>query len=174
MTVNGATSRCSSGKQARFRWFGYPQSPMGKDLETAAEKFLEVISSPARLMNEYVSSMAVAEFKHLIRIAQSGRLTPQRDIKPIVGSKDPLLFEIRWQSITVQERKNSGDVEDKRLLVRMYHSEPEIVPGYFIAHHIHEKVISGDAATWLAQNEEIATAIGFYHAGINTHWGIQP
>ena len=115
--------------------------------------------------------MAAAEFRHRIRIAEAGRLTPQRDIKPIIGSSDPLLFEIRWQSITVRERNNS--LEDKRLLVRMYHSEPKESPGYFIAHHIHEKVISGEASTWLLQNEEIATAVGFYHAGFSTRWGIK-
>jgi hypothetical protein len=174
MTLNSPSSRCSSGQGVQLRWFGYPKAALGEDLEVATKKFLDVISKPSRELNEYITSMASAEFKQRIRIAENGRLTPQRDIKPILGSKNPLLFEIRWQSITVREHKNSGDLEDKRLLVRMYHSEPQETPGYFIAHHIHEKVISGEASVWLAQNEEIATAIGFYHSGLNTLWGIQP
>jgi hypothetical protein len=174
MPLTSPQSRCSAGQRVRFRWFGYPKAPLGEDLEAATRKFLEVISSPTRQFNDHIASMAAAEFKHRIRIAEAGRLSPQRDIKPILGSKDPHLFEIRWQSISVRERNNSGDLEDKRLLVRMYHSEPDKAPGYFIAHHIHEKVISGEASTWLTQNDEIATAIGFYYAGINTHWGIQP
>lgn len=173
MNSSAQISRCSAGKSVRIRWYGYPSAPLGKDLEVATEKFLDVISNPARELNEYITSMAAAEFRHRIRSAEAGRLTPQRDIKPIIGSSDPLLFEIRWQSITVRERNNSGALEDKRLLVRMYHSEPKESPGYFIAHHIHEKVISGEASTWLLQNEEIATAVGFYHAGFSTRWGIK-
>jgi hypothetical protein len=54
----------------------------------------------------------------------------------------------------------------------MYHSEPEEFPGFFVAHHIHEKIISGDGSTWLMQNEEISTAIGYWQAGLSTNWGI--
>lgn len=166
------TSRCSAGKPIRLRWFGFPQSNLGQDLEIASKKFLEVITNDRRDMNPHISSMAVAEFKHRIRIACAGRLTPQRDIKPISSSTDPVLFEIRWQSITVRERNNVGTYEDMRILVRMYHSEPDEVPEYFVAHHIHEKTITGDGSVWLNQNEEIATAVGYWKSGRSTNWGI--
>ncbi|ASY14411.1 hypothetical protein A1sIA53_02415 [Candidatus Planktophila dulcis] len=172
MNSTAPTSRCSAGKPIRLRWFGFPQARLGEDLEVASRKFLDVISNKNRDINQYVSSMAVAEFKQRIRMAQAGLLTPQREIKPIDSSVAPLLFEIRWQAITVRERNGSGVFEDKRLLVRMYHSEPEEFPGFFVAHHIHEKNISGDGSTWLMQNEEISTAIGYWQAGLSTNWGI--
>lgn len=166
------TSRCSAGKSVRMRWFGFPQALFGQDLEVASKKFIDAISNDRRDINPHISSMALAEFKHRIRIASAGRLTPQREIKPINGSTDPLLFEIRWQSITVRERNSGGVYEDKRILIRMYHSEPSEVPGYFVAHHIHEKIISGDGSTWLNQNEEISTAVGYWESGRSTNWGI--
>ena len=141
-------------------------------MKVAAEKFISAISHSGRQMNEYISSMAAAEFKHLVKIAQSGRLKPERQVKAVDVNNPPPLFELRWQGVTVREKDPQGLFRDKRLLVRMYHSEPVETPLHFIGHHIHEKVISGDAETWLLQSEEIFTAVGFYQLGKSTRWGL--
>jgi len=154
-------SRCSSGKPLQFRWFGYPPSPQGLDLETATEKFLSVVTGSNRELNDYVVAMAKAEFRHTLKLAISGQLSPSRHVKPIESANPPPLFEIRWQSVTVREINQDGQLEDRRLLIRMYHSEPTNLPQFFIGHHIHEKLISGDHSTWLLQNEEIEVALRF-------------
>ena len=166
-------SRCSSGKPLQFRWFGYPPSPQGLDLETATEKFLSVVTGSNRELNDYVVAMARAEFRHTLKIATSGQLSPSRHVKPIESANPPPLFEIRWQGVTVREMNQDGQLEDRRLLIRMYHSEPTNLPQFFIGHHIHEKLISGDHSTWLLQNEEIEIALGFYHSGLQGRWGIK-
>ena len=167
-----ASSRCCNGKPLLFRWYGYPKAPLGFDLETAITKFITVLNAPNRDMNAYVVAMAKAECRHKLKLASLGQLTPSRHIKPIESANPPPLYEIRWQGITVRESNELGLFLDRRLLIRMYHSEPSEAPNHFIGHHIHEKLISGDASTWLTQNEEIATAIGFYRAGLPTNWGI--
>lgn len=116
--------------------------------------------------------MAAAEFKQLITVAEAGLLVPDRQVKAVDINNPPPFFELRWQGISVQEINHEGNLVDRRLIVRMYHSEPDEAPMHFIGHHIHEKVISGDASVWLLQNEEIATAVGFYRSGISTKWGL--
>ncbi len=79
-------SRCSSGKPLQFRWFGYPPSPQALDLETATEKFLSVVTGSNRELNDYVVAMAKAEFRHTLKLAISGQLSPSRHVKPIERS----------------------------------------------------------------------------------------
>ena len=63
-------SRCCLGQPVNFRWFGYPPAEPNTDIYVAREKFLEVLKSDNRLVNEHIKAMATAEFDHKIKLAQ--------------------------------------------------------------------------------------------------------
>jgi hypothetical protein len=131
-----------------------------------------VVAGSNRVLNDYVLAIARAEFRHTLNLALIGQLSPSRQVKPIESANPPPFFEIRWQGVTVQEWQLDGQLQDRRLLIRMYHSEPSDFPDYFIGHHIHEKLITGDQSTWLLQNEEIEIALSIYQSGLQEKWGL--
>jgi hypothetical protein len=81
------------------------------------------------------------------------------------------MYEIRWQDIAVTERDEAGAQRFGAVVVRLYHSEPPAVPDHFIGHHAHEKDVSAEDVNE-TQNQEIATAVGWYEHGIDSNWGI--
>lgn len=155
-----------------FRWFGYPQAQEGQDLETVLNKFKAVIEAPTRITDDYVWAMARAEILHTFKMAKLGKLRSPREIRPVDIKNPPPLYEIRWQSITVRHRVKDGEIEDLRLLIRMYHSEPPEAPQHFIGHHIHEKDVSRPEEIRQRQNVEISTAVGYFELGKPQMWGI--
>lgn len=165
-------SRCCSGNSVKFRWYGFPKSKDGQDIEAVLQKFQLLIEGSSRITNGYVWSMARAEIKSRIKIAEAGKLRTTRQIKPVDVNNPPPLYEIRWQDITVQERIEDGTIRDSRLLVRMYHSEPREAPGYFIGHHIHEKDVTDTNQVNNHQNAEIGVALKYFDNGRDDLWGI--
>lgn len=116
--------------------------------------------------------MAVTEIKKLINLAERGGLRAPKQINSVDRRGSVPLFEIRWQHIRVQETKDDGALKTSRILVRMYHSEPEIVPGYFVGHHIHEKDLSSRVDINTEQNNEIRVARNYYEHGKPSLWGL--
>jgi hypothetical protein len=166
-------SRCSGGQNLKFRWYGFPQAEEGRDFDVVLEKFQAVIEAPNRITHDYVWIMAKAEIKQVLKQAAAGKLQPPDQLKPVDVSNPPPLYEIRWQSITVRTRMEDGRVEDERLLIRMYHSEPHEAPTHFIGHHIHEKAVDGDSKEirqW--QDTEIKVAVRYFEQGKPVLWGI--
>lgn len=81
------------------------------------------------------------------------------------------MYEIRWQGVNVTDRLADGSQRFSTVVVRMYHSEPPEVPTHFVGHHAHEKDVTVDDVN-AAQNEEIATAVGWWSHGKESRWGI--
>lgn len=165
-------SRCSGQKPLQFRWYGFIETPEGLDLDTLMSVFVQMIEAPGRVQDNYVTSMAKAEFKHKILLAMKGALYPITEVGAVGWNQSFPLYEIRWQTIKVQERQPNGNFRTVRLLVRMYHSEPALAPHYFIGHHLHEKIVSDSRIVNRLQNNEISLAISLYKRGLSTFWGI--
>ncbi|MEO7016212.1 MAG: hypothetical protein ABI130_11050 [Leifsonia sp.] len=102
--------------------------------------------------------------------AALGELEPVDEVKPVDVRNSPPLYEIRWQGISVTDLVDGRPVHSA-VLVRMYHSEPLPAPGYFIGHHVHEKLIDVDDISE-TQQEEINIAKSFHDLGETTDWGI--
>lgn len=115
--------------------------------------------------------MAKAEFKQRLNKAAKGRLDPVDEVPPVDVKNPPPLYEIRWQHLPVTERNDEGVISHKQVLVRLYHSEPEAVPDYFIGHHAHEKV-TNVADVNETQQIEIQIAVKWYAHGEDSNWGI--
>jgi hypothetical protein len=151
-------SRCSQGIPLKFKWFGEPGTNLKNPWDSIALAFELAINKPHRLLNDYILTSAFAEIKALIYKAELGALKSTRYIKLVDAGRDPSIFEMRWQNISVLEYIEGLGYKENRLLIRMYYSEPEKLPSVFIGHHIHEKVISTPEDTLSQQNEEIAKA----------------
>jgi hypothetical protein len=54
----------------------------------------------------------------------------------------------------------------------MYHSEPPAEPGYFIGHHVHEKVVGPGVNINDEQDVEIGVARGMYRLGEGRRWNL--
>lgn len=115
--------------------------------------------------------MAKAEFKQRLKKAMAGRLNPVDEVTPVDVRNPPPLYEIRWQHIPVTERDSEGVTSHAQVLVRLYHSEPTITPGYFVGHHAHEKLLDVDDIN-ASQQVEIGVAIKWYIHGESSRWGI--
>ena len=153
-----------------FRWYGYPSANAGEDLDVATDVFMAAISPPGRLWNPWAERMARAEFRDRLKAASRGELVPIDEVKPVDDDNPPPMYEIRWQGISVTN-KVGDDVSHQTVLVRLYHSEPDIRPGHFVGHHIHEKDVASPGV-YGRQDAEIAVAKRFYDAGEASAWGI--
>ncbi len=165
-------SRCSSGNPVEFWWFGESSGESGGNLENFLNFFETKLNRINLILNEFTIAAAKAEIRGLLQRAMQGRLKPIKQIKVIAGKKIPTLFEIRWQNIPMPEVQSNGDIKTVYLMFRMYHSEPEDVPGYFIAHHFHEKDISRQDEIKSKQNKEIECARNYFELGKATQWGL--
>lgn len=166
-------SRCSSHEACAFRWFGYPAANLKADVQVALERFISIVQGDSEKLNPYILADAKAQFLTRMDLASTGELKPVSMIKPVDTRNPPPLFEIRWQGIQAGRPPENGNAKHAEIPIRMYHSEPESQPGYFIGHHIHEKIVSGLRSPNELQNEEIETAKGHYRRGLNTNWGIR-
>lgn len=156
-----------------FRWYGFPTADADDDVEVATSAFVQALSSvTGRLWNPYNLAMVKAEFRKRLAAAREGRLVPVDEVKPVDIANPPPLYEIRWQGVTVTNRDLSGKTSHDVVLVRLYHSEPDILPLHFIGHHIHEKSVGGDV--YAEQDAEIEIAKRFYDAGEPHKWGAIP
>lgn len=167
-------SRCSQRSSIVFHWFdGLDHS--GQDpLEVAADEFMSALKGPGRLWNPYAEAMTRSEFKKRVNKASRGELKPVEEVKGVDEERPAPLYEIRWQGITVHERGES-DSPDRYMdvAVRMYHSEPTVVPDYFIGHHIHEKEVSDDVNIVAAQDAEISKARNLFYLGEAKQWFLE-
>ncbi|MGF3055597.1 hypothetical protein [Microbacterium sp. YY-01] len=165
-------SRCSGAAEVVFRWYGNPQCESSADnVEAAVSALMGAISGNGRIWNPWNETMARREFRSRIVKASQGALVPVDHVKPVDIRNPPPMYEIRWQDVAVAELEPGGSQRFRQVLVRMYHSEPYEVPSHFIGHHAHEKdvtVVDINAQ----QNEEIATAVGWYEHGRASRWGI--
>ncbi|PPG85007.1 hypothetical protein [Rathayibacter rathayi] len=174
MTRFDAPSRCSSGSAVTFHWFGTSNPASDATaLDAATKRFVDAISGPGRLWNPYSLALAKVEFGDRVQQAAAGKLVPVDEVKPVDVKNSPPLYELRWQGIDVVERDDDSPAGKRFLtvLVRMYHSEPSTRPGFFIGHHIHEKVVTG-ADPNADQNVEIAEARRIYFDGVSSAWGL--
>ena len=165
-------SRCSSGNPVEFWWFGESSGASGGNLEKFLSFFETKLNRKNLILNEFTIASAKAEIRGLLQRAMQGRLKPIKQIKVIAGKRIPTLFEIRWQNIPMLEVQNNGEIKTVYLMFRMYHSEPEEVPGYFVAHHIHEKDISQQDEIKSKQNREIERARNYFELGKAIQWGL--
>ncbi len=117
--------------------------------------------------------MVRQEFRRRLVRASEGNLEPIDEVKPVDVDNPPPLFEIRWQGVAVTDAMEDGTLKFGEVVVRLYHSEPDRFPGYFIGHHAHEKDLGVEDIN-AAQDAEIATAVGWYYHGDPTDWGIAP
>ena len=131
-----------------------------------------IVRGQCKNLNPYLLADAKAQFTTRLRLARAGELKPITMIKPVDTRNPPPLFEIRWQGIRAGRPDGNGGVRHTDILIRMYHSEPESQPRYFIAHHVHEKVVSDQDSINELQNQEIETAKGHYYRGLRANWGI--
>lgn len=163
-------SRCSGGRVVNFRWYGFPISAVGSDLDIATEAFFAAIEAPDRVWSPHSRAMAKMEFQRRVQKAKRGELRPVTEVKPVDVENPPPLYEIRWQTIHVTTLTD-GVVNHQKTVVRLYHSEPAAHPEYFIGHHIHEKDLSADHI-YSAQDEEIKISKRYFDIGEPTSWGI--
>jgi hypothetical protein len=140
-------------------------------VDAAVNVLMSAISGEGRLWNPWTGTMVRQEFRSRIGKASRGELVPVDEVKPVDAANPPPMYEIRWQDINVTERDTDGGQRFKQVVVRMYHSEPPELPSHFIGHHAHEKDVDADDVN-AAQNEEIATAVGWYAHGHSSLWGI--
>lgn len=115
--------------------------------------------------------MVRSEFTNVLTRATRGELKPIDEVKPVDIANPPPMYELRWQDIAVTNRDATGALTHSTVVVRLYHSEPDEAPGYFVGHHAHEKDVA-TADVRGAQNDEIATALGWYQHGKDSLWGI--
>lgn len=166
-------SRCSAKQLLAFRWYGFPTADANDDFDVATGAFVQALSNvTGRVWNPYNLAMVKSEFRKRLAAAREGRLVPVDQVKPVDIVNPPPLYEIRWQGVTVTNRDPTGNIRHDEVLVRLYHSEPEVLPLHFVGHHIHEKSIDGDA--YSDQNAEIEIAKRFYDAGEPHNWGVIP
>ena len=173
MPLFDSPSRCSGGTSIQFRWYGFPACSNGDDVSSAVSVLMTAVKGGTRVWNPYAEQMAKSEFKNRIKKAARGELKPVDEVKPVDVRNPPPLYEIRWIDLPVTDRTASGTLSHSTVQVRMYHSEPATVPGHFVGHHAHEKLVNV-ADVNATQQVEIKTAIGFYAAGASSNWGIAP
>lgn len=115
--------------------------------------------------------MVKAEFKKRIMLAAEGRLASLTQVAAVGHDPEVPMFEIRWQAINVTDRcPDTGKLSYSTALVRMYHSEPPILPNYFIGHLVHEKMIANPSDIFQLQSAEIRVAQNIYRMGIPVRW----
>lgn len=173
MNSHDTQSRCSLGQPLKFRWYGEKPAAIGRDLEEMLRSFESELTRSNRIINDFVLAAARAEIKRVVEKAILGKLRPVKQIKVVDGKRIPTLFEIRWQNIPMREIQSNGELKTVNLLFRMYHSEPEEAPGYFVGHHIHEKDVSVQCDIKSRQNQEIALARHYFESGKESRWGIR-
>lgn len=171
MTVFDAPSRCSGSQGVAFRWYGFPPCA-SDDVEAAVDVLFNCLVKPGRVWSPHARVMAKAEFRQRIRKAGHGRLRPVDEVKAIDAKNPPPLYEIRWQHIPVTQRDAEGSLSYEQTIVRMYHTEPLNVPGYFVGHHAHEKDVTAEDVN-AAQQAEINIAIAWHEHGKDSSWGIE-
>ena len=153
-----------------FRWYGYPTAGVGDDIDVATDAFMTAITPVGRVWNPWSGAMVREEFRDRIVAAERGELEPIDEVKSVDEENPPPLYEIRWQGISVTDIQN-GVQRHGTILVRLYHSEPEVLPRHFIGHQIHEKNVETDDV-YGAQDAEIAIAKRYYDAGERIAWGV--
>jgi hypothetical protein len=143
-------------------------------MDTAVNAFMEAISTDARRWNIYNRATAKAACKKRLERAARGELEPVDEVKGVDEQNSAPLYEIRWQNVAVTEQ--SPDDPSKQVFsevqVRMYHSEPNVLPQYFIGHHVHEKIVADGVDVYQLQDDEIAVARRVYDTGEGMRWGI--
>lgn len=163
-------SRCSSSCAVRFHWFDGTVSEK-EALDRAIEVFMEVLRQPNRLRNPYAETIAKSEFKKRIQKASAGLLKPVDEVKGVDEDHVQPLYEIRWQDIPVTERESpEAPTVHKSILLRLYHSEPESEPDYFIGHLVHQKVIDPGVDVYAHQTAEMDVARRIYDLGEGVRW----
>ena len=167
------TSRCAAGAPLTFRWFGFPVAHLGQDTRVARSIFLAVVFEGRESTSNDERLMAGAEFSERLALASNGKLRAPREVRPINPGYDPPLFEIRWQGFPSRRPAAAGIRANDPTLVRMYFSEPTVLPAYFIGHHIHRKKLSPQHLIRVLQDAEIGVAMNFYYQGEVTRWGIE-
>lgn len=173
MSLFDGPSRCSAASPVTFRWWGFPPQAEKDDIETAVDVLIDCIrNQEGRVWSPHALAMARAEFRQRIRKAANGRLRPIEQVKPVDTKNPPPLYEIRWQNIPITERDGSGGTSHGEAIVRMYHSEPDSAPGYFVGHHAHEKRLDVPDVN-AEQQTQIKIAIAWHDHGRNNNWGIE-
>lgn len=98
---------------------------------------------------------------------------PVDEVKGVDEDNPEPIYEIRWCGLAVTERNpNNSQVTHLEVEVRLYHSEPEILPNYFIGHNAHEKIIAGGSDTYQLQDVEIEVARRLYQLGEAIQWNV--
>lgn len=167
-------SRCSLLCEIDFHWFDGIVSD-SEALDRSVEALMVVLRQPHRLWNPYAEAMVKSEFKKRIRKGAAGELKPIDEVKGVGEAYQQPLYEIRWQGIPVTERETpQSAIVYGNILVRLYHSEPAAAPGFFIGHHIHQKVVDDGADIYADQDAEIAVARGLYDLGEPIRWHLSP
>lgn len=168
-------SRCSTKGSWEFHWYDGVNCSTEDPIEVAVTLCVEAISGPNRLRNPFADTVTKAEFRSRLKAATEGALEPGTQVK-LVGRKQLVeITEIRWQDIPVVERSDGPTGrEHKEVLVRMYLSEPDVLPFHLLGHLVHEKiVIAGDAAeTNRLQTLEMFSAARIHLSGQSHRWGL--
>lgn len=167
-------SRCTRNVPLQFHWFdGVPLQSIAP-IDQAVNRCLQAVARDNRVWNIYSISMAKAEFKKRITVAAEGRLASLTQVATVGHDPEVPMYEIRWQGINVTERSpETGQLTYSTVLVRMYHSEPSILPNYFIGHVAHEKVIDTPTEISRLQSAEIEVAQNLYRIGRPVRWYVQ-
>lgn len=174
VTHDRSTSRCSNGAELRFHYFDWVSRPDVEAIDAAVGAFMEAITTDTRRWNIYNRSVAKAACKKRLERAVRGELTPVEEVKGVDEENSAPLYEIRWQNVAVtdQSPEEPSQLVFSEVQVRMYHSEPDVYPEHFIAHHVHEKVVDDDSNIYQLQDDEIAVARRVYTTGENVKWGL--
>ncbi len=174
VTFDRSTSRCCEGVELQFHYFDCVPRTDLEPIDIAVDAFMEAISNDARRWNIYNRATAKAACKKRLERAAKGELKPVDEVKGVDEDNTAPLYEIRWQNVAVTEQSPDDPSQQVFLevLVRMYHSEPDILPQYFVGHHVHEKVVTDGVEVYELQDDEIAVARRKYEVGEPVTWGI--
>ena len=143
-------------------------------MDIAVDAFIEAISADTRRWNMYNRATARAACKKRLERAARGELEPVDEVKGVDEENPVPLYEIRWQNVAVTDQSPDDPSQQihSEVQVRMYHSEPDVLPHHFIGHHVHEKNVADGVDVYQLQDDEIAVARRKYDAGEATTWGI--
>ena len=166
-----ARSICSSGTPVTFFWRNGVQH---LHLDCALEALVTAIQKVNRVPNPSLDALNRAAFRRRLKDATRGRLRIDDEVRSIDRPR-ARIFEIRWQSIAVDERDPVSWMITPRgnALVRLYYVEP-VKAAWVVGLHAHEKVlVEGDEQeTRRLQDLEIDVAAELAAAERDTTWGV--
>lgn len=166
-----ARSICSSGRPVSFFWRNGVQH---LHLDSAVEALMAAIQKSNRVPNPSLDALNRAAFKRRLKDATRGRLRVGDEVRSIDRPR-ARIFEIRWQSIAVDERDPVTWMITPRgtALVRLYYIEPVKSP-WIVGLHAHEKVLvkDDDQETLRLQDLEIDVAVRLAVDERDTTWGV--